>query len=83
VKLADLDAQAQGYPGSHGLWTRGLLIRRSIADGACAFFVTWCPTGTQHLGQVAALQDADRHGNTSLLRCCPSPSKFSGRSHAS
>jgi len=46
VELADLDAQAQGYPGSHGLWTRGLLARRSIADGACAFFATWCPTGT-------------------------------------
>ena len=46
VALADLDAQAQGYSGSHGLWTRGLLIRRSIADGACAFFATWCPTGT-------------------------------------
>jgi SRSO17 transposase len=46
VELGDLDAQAQGYSGSHGLWTRGLLIRRSIADGACAFFATWCPTGT-------------------------------------
>ena len=41
MKLADLDAQAQGYPGSHGLWTRGLLVRRSVADGACAFFATW------------------------------------------
>jgi SRSO17 transposase len=46
VELADLDAQAQGYSGSHGLWTRGLLIRRSITDSACAFFATWCPTGT-------------------------------------
>jgi SRSO17 transposase len=46
VELADLDAQAQGYSGSHGLWTRGLLIRRSITDDACAFFATWCPTGT-------------------------------------
>ncbi len=46
VELADLDAQAQGYAGSHGQWTRGLLVRRSIADGACAFFATWCPTGT-------------------------------------
>jgi len=34
VELGDLDAQAQGYAGSHGLWTRGLLARRSIADGA-------------------------------------------------
>ena len=28
------------------LWTRGLLIRRNIADGDLAFFSTWCPTGT-------------------------------------
>jgi len=46
VELADLDGLAQGYPGSHGLWTRGLLVRRSIADGACAFFAIWCPAGT-------------------------------------
>jgi len=46
VELGDLDAQAQGYAGSHGLWTRGLLARRSIADGVCAFFATWCPAGT-------------------------------------
>ena len=29
-----------------GLWTRGLLIRRNIADGELAFFTTWCPAGT-------------------------------------
>src|SRR6185437_4140234 len=29
-----------------GLWTRGLLIRRRIADGDLAFFTTWCPAGT-------------------------------------
>ena len=29
-----------------GEWTRGLLIRRNIADGALAFFSTWCPRGT-------------------------------------
>jgi SRSO17 transposase len=27
-------------------WTRGLLIRRNIADGDLAFFSTWCPAGT-------------------------------------
>jgi SRSO17 transposase len=27
-------------------WTRGLLIRRHIADGDLAFFSTWCPAGT-------------------------------------
>src|ERR1039457_1720396 len=31
---------------NHGLWTRGLLIRRNIADGDLAFFTTWCPAGT-------------------------------------
>ena len=55
VELADLDAQAQGYPGSHGLWTRGLLVRRSMADGACAFFATWCPTGTG-IGTLVAVE---------------------------
>jgi SRSO17 transposase len=44
--LADLDAAEEGYPGSHGLWTRGLLIRRSLADHSLAFFTTWCPKGT-------------------------------------
>lgn len=43
--LADLD------PGDYdnafaGIWTRGLLIRRNIADGDMAFFATWCPAET-------------------------------------
>jgi len=29
-----------------GLWTRGLLIRRRIADGDLAFFTTWCQRET-------------------------------------
>ena len=29
-----------------GLWTRGLLIRRHIAEGELAYFTTWCPAGT-------------------------------------
>ena len=45
-ELADLDAAEEGYPGSHGLWTRGLLIRRSLADQSLTFFTTWCPKGT-------------------------------------
>jgi SRSO17 transposase len=28
------------------LWTRGLLIRRTITDGELAYFSTWCPAGT-------------------------------------
>jgi SRSO17 transposase len=44
-ELADLDA-AEYDPGRSGSWTRGLLIRRNIADGELAFFSTWCPVGT-------------------------------------
>jgi SRSO17 transposase len=42
--LADLEVE-EFYSANHGLWTRGLLIRRNIADGDFAFFSTWCPAG--------------------------------------
>ena len=45
LELADLDA-GQFSSANDGLWTRGLLIRRRIADGDLAFFTTWCPAGT-------------------------------------
>ena len=45
LELADLEAAEYGDDLS-GLWTRGLLVRRSIADGELAFFTTWCPAGT-------------------------------------
>jgi SRSO17 transposase len=45
LELADLEA-AEYDDGLSGLWTRGLLIRRSIADGKLAFFSTWCPART-------------------------------------
>ena len=45
LELADLDAD-EYRAGATGLWTRGLLIRRNIADGECAYFTTWCPAGT-------------------------------------
>ena len=45
LELADLDA-ARDFPGSGGIWTRGLLIRRSLTDQDLAFFATWCPRGT-------------------------------------
>ena len=45
LELADLDA-GSFYPGSSGLWTRGLLVRRSLADSSLAYFTTWCPAGT-------------------------------------
>ena len=44
-ELADLDA-AEYDNERTGLWTRGLLIRRNIADGDLAFFSTWCRAGT-------------------------------------
>ncbi len=44
VELADLDAEECSEALS-GLWTRGLLIRRNLADGALAYFSTWCPAG--------------------------------------
>src|SRR6187200_51093 len=45
LELADLEA-AEYNETLAGLWTRGLLIRRNIADGDLAFFTTWCPAGT-------------------------------------
>ena len=46
LELADLAAAEDG-DGLSGPWTRGLLVRRSIADGELAFFATWCPAGTE------------------------------------
>jgi SRSO17 transposase len=45
LELADLDA-GEYNDDLAGEWTRGLLIRRNIADGSLAFFATWCPKGT-------------------------------------
>jgi SRSO17 transposase len=45
LELADLEA-AEYDDSRSGLWTRGLLVRRSIADGELAYFTTWCPAGT-------------------------------------
>jgi len=45
LALADLDGSEYNSTLS-GTWTRGLLIRRSIADGELAFFSTWCPKRT-------------------------------------
>jgi SRSO17 transposase len=44
LELADLDA-VQYNSTLTGEWTRGLLIRRNIADSDLAFFSTWCPKG--------------------------------------
>ena len=45
LELADLEA-AEYNESLSGLWTRGLLIRRNIADGELACFATGCPAGT-------------------------------------
>ena len=72
MELADLDGPAQGYPGSQGLWTRGLLVRRSVANGACAFFATWCPAGTgietliQFEGSRWSIEDSFETAKTEL-----------------
>ena len=71
LELADLDA-GTFYPGSDGLWSRGLLIRRSLADGTLAFFTTWCPAGTgvDRLVQVEgcrwAIEDSFETAKTEL-----------------
>ncbi len=45
LQLADLDSDDFDAAFA-SIWTRGLLIRRNIADGDLAFFSTWCPIGT-------------------------------------
>ena len=45
LELFDLEAE-EFTDQSDSLWTRGLLIRRNIADGDLAYFTTWCPRGT-------------------------------------
>jgi SRSO17 transposase len=69
--LADLDI-AEYAEEVTGLWTRGLLIRRSIEDGKLAFFSTWCPAGTGIETLVAveghrwAVEDAFETAKTEL-----------------
>ena len=56
-ELADLEAaeydEALSGLWTPKVWTRGLLIRRNIADGDLAFFTTWCPAGTSIATLVA------------------------------
>ena len=71
LELADLDAD-DAHPGLSGTWTRGLLIRRSIADNDLAYFTTWCPTGTSMETLVAvegrrwAIEDSFETAKTEL-----------------
>jgi SRSO17 transposase len=45
LELANLEAE-EFNDENRGLWTRGLLIRRTIVDGDLAYFTTWCPART-------------------------------------
>jgi SRSO17 transposase len=71
VELADLEAQEYNDDNT-GVWTRGLLIRRSLTDQDLAFFSTWCPAGTsiQTLVRVEghrwAIEDAFETAKTEL-----------------
>jgi SRSO17 transposase len=56
LELADLEAE-DFNDENHGTWTRGLLIRRNIADGDLAYFTTWCPSGTS----IARLVNVEGH----------------------
>ena len=63
LQLAHLGAD-EYVAGAEGLWTRGLLVRRRLAEGDLAFFATWCPAGTPIEALVAvegrrwAIEDA-------------------------
>ncbi len=71
LELADLEADEynESLPG---VWTRGLLIRRSLTDGELAFFTTWCPAGTpietlvSVEGRRWAIEDAFETAKTEL-----------------
>ena len=71
LELADLAADEYNADLT-GLWTRGLLIRRSLNDQDLAFFSTWCPAGTpidtlvRVEGQRWAIEDAFETAKTEL-----------------
>ena len=52
LELADLDVE-EFSSANQGLWTRGLLIRRHVANGDLAFFTTWCPAAASIEALVA------------------------------
>ncbi len=56
LELADRQPE-DFYDDNHGLWARGLLIRRNIAEGDLAYFITWCPAGTS----IASLANVEGH----------------------
>jgi SRSO17 transposase len=72
LELASLKADALDPTLNQSLWTRGLLVRRSLSDGSLAYFTTWCPAGTpiQELvaveGRRWAIEDAFETAKTEL-----------------
>ena len=68
-ELADLDGADYDQTG---VWTRGLLIRRSLGEGERAYFTTWCPAGTpvetlvSVEGRRWAIEDAFETAKTEL-----------------
>src|SRR5215213_3649376 len=72
VALATLRADALDPALDQSLWTRGLLVRRSLSDGALSYFTTWCPAGTPMQTLVAvegrrwAIEDAFQTAKTEL-----------------
>ncbi len=72
LPLATLPASALDPALDESEWTRGLLVRRSLSDGALAYFTTWCPAGTPVSTLVAvegrrwAIEDAFETAKTEL-----------------
>src|SRR4051795_4363843 len=71
-ELASLKADGLDPTLDQSLWTRGLLVRRSLSDGSLAYFTTWCPAGTPIQKLVAvegrrwAIEDAFETAKTEL-----------------
>jgi SRSO17 transposase len=72
LPLATLPASAVDPALDESEWTRGLLVRRSLSDGALAYFTTWCPAGTPVStlvtveGRRWAIEDAFETAKTEL-----------------
>jgi SRSO17 transposase len=72
LPLATLPADALDACLDQSLWTRGLLVRRSLSDGSFSYFTTWCPAGTPVEELVAvegrrwAIEDAFETAKTEL-----------------
>ncbi|AWN43837.1 IS701 family transposase [Methylobacterium durans] len=72
LPLATLPADALDAALDQSVWTRGLLVRRSLSDGSFSYFTTWCPAGTPVERLVAvegrrwAIEDAFETAKTEL-----------------